>query len=396
MQRQQESSRKRARPRVLCGLRVSAGIEIVVFLAVVTMIGMALGIPDRFTGISPHPYWIVVILIASCYGTAEGLLAAALATGVLLIGNMPEQAFDETLGDWLLRTTTLPVSWFLTAAVLGEIRSGHMRAHDEAVERLQSLHAQAERIAAAYEDLAEAKFRLEQRIATQKQTLRAAYEASCLLDQPRVSDVFAGAPAFVTAMLRPRNFSIFVLEGDRLDAVTGDVRMAKNGYAAASPLFHAIIHDRRHLLAADPADEAILQEEGVLAGPLIDEVSGQVFGMLKVEEIDFSNLTPSTVLDFRAVCAWIGKACANASRLEERTPAFRDHVGGPEYPLVPGDSADLETGGSNQIAPTVALQLASASRDHAPLQDETADEVGQTDKVVSLRGRWGKAGHVVS
>jgi hypothetical protein len=40
--------------------------------------------------------------------------------------------------------------------------------------------------------------------------------------------------------------------------------------------------------------------------------------------------------------------------------------------------------------------LASASRDHAPLQDETADEVGQTDKVVSLRGRWGKAGHVVS
>ena len=39
---------------------------------------------DRFAAVSPHPFWIVVLLIAAQYGTSEALAAAALASAALL------------------------------------------------------------------------------------------------------------------------------------------------------------------------------------------------------------------------------------------------------------------------------------------------------------------------
>ena len=63
--------------RAILGLRVSALVETLLFLAVALLVDSLLGAGDRFSEISPHPFWIIVLLVSTYYGTNEGLATAA-------------------------------------------------------------------------------------------------------------------------------------------------------------------------------------------------------------------------------------------------------------------------------------------------------------------------------
>ena len=81
---------------------------------------------------------------------------------------------------------------------------------------------------------------------------------------------------------------------------------------------------REVLCLANPEHEALLQGEGVLAGPIVSQDEGMVIGMLKVEGIAFTELHPSAIGNFRVVCDRIGVALDHARRLERlrsRAPA---------------------------------------------------------------------------
>src|ERR1044071_3911480 len=96
-------------PREVFGLRVTAIVETVVLLGCALAADQLLFSGDRFTSVSPHPFWAVVLLIAAQYGTGEALFAAALSGAALLINNLPEQGFNEDLYAWLLRISLNPV-----------------------------------------------------------------------------------------------------------------------------------------------------------------------------------------------------------------------------------------------------------------------------------------------
>src|SRR5215211_2332693 len=150
--------------RLILGLRVSALIETLVFLAVALLVDVWLGAGDRFSEISPHPFWIIVLLVSTYYGTNEGLATAALCAITALAGHIPEQGFNEERTAWLLRVTADPVLWIMAALLLGEIRSGHRRRYEAVKGKLESAHQQATAITNAYEMLSEAKRTLEVRI----------------------------------------------------------------------------------------------------------------------------------------------------------------------------------------------------------------------------------------
>jgi GAF domain-containing protein len=86
--------------------------------------------------------------------------------------------------------------------------------------------------------------------------------------------------------------------------------------ADSSALFAAVVGERRFLVASDPEHEAILAGEGLLAGPLFSEETGELIGMLKIESLPFHELTPAAVQNFRILCDWIGTASAKAQRYD--------------------------------------------------------------------------------
>jgi polysaccharide biosynthesis protein PelD len=302
------------------GVRVSAIAETLAFLAVALAADFWFGSGQRFTEFSPHPFWIIVLLASVHYGTNEGLAAAALCAVVLLAGNMPEQGFDEDRSAWLLRVTADPVLWILASLVLGEIRSAHQRRHDSVRRDLAQARRELAAITEAYQSLTEVKNGLEVRVAAQLQTVQAVYRASRSIERQDIGEVLVGIVDLVRAVLAPRKFSVFLLNGSVLEAGANegwrpDDRFTRD-FEASSPLFQAVVGRRQVLVVADPAHEAVLAGEGLLAGPLVSEQTGEIVGMLKIEQTGFKSLNLSSIQHFRILCDWIGTALANAQRVE--------------------------------------------------------------------------------
>ena len=312
-------------PRKIGGLCVAALGEILALLAVALLTDKLLFAGDRFATVSPHPFWIVVLLAAAQYGTTEALAAALLSSAALLVSNVPEQAFNEDLYAWLLRITCNPVLWCIGAITLGEIRAGQERNAESAREALIEAREQADAIADAYERLSQIKTNLEVLVAGQSRTVRTMYDAARAIERESIDEVIAGMPVLVRSVMNPEKFSFFFLRGKTLVAAARVGWNAEDPFRhefhANSPLFVAVIENRWLLAASDPEHESILRGEGLLAGPLFNEETGELFGMLKIESLPFHEFTPACVQNFRILCDWIGTAVVKAHRFERRLTA---------------------------------------------------------------------------
>jgi ribosomal protein L30/L7E len=315
-------SRPERTPALLLGIRPIAVVEIVAMLGLALALDRFLFNGTRFMELAPHPFWAVVLLTAAQYGTREALLATALSTAALLTGNLPEQGFSEDRSAWLLRISSTPVLWIIAGVVIGEIRERHKRKTEALGGELASVREQARTFAEAYERLDTTKRELEARIAGQVQTVRAMHRASRAIERQGTSEVLVGVATLVQTVLNPVKFSLFLVNGPRLETAASYGWHEEDRYASefdsASPLFQAIISRSEFLTAVNHEQEMILGEEGVLAGPIISEETDRVLGMLKIEDIAFVDLTPTNVQNFQVICDWIGTAYDNALRHERR------------------------------------------------------------------------------
>lgn len=338
MPRRQTGTGKR-KARSFLGLRVAAVAETLAFLAMMLFVAALLPVDDRFLAIKPHPFWIIVLLVAVQYGTGAALFAAAAAAAALLIGNIPEQELSEDLYAWLLRVTMLPIQWLVVGMVLGQMRDSHRHEQDRLQEDLVAAREQAQAITKAYERLLRIKDELEVRVAGQLDTLRSTYDAFRSIDGKHTGDILTGVATLVRAVIRPDKFSLFSVNGAGLEVVATEGWTVGEEHAVrfdtSSSLFEGVVARREFLCLTNPDHEAFLQGEGVLAGPIISQDEGIVIGMLKVESIAFTELHPSAIGNFRVVCDRIGVALDHARRLEHlrsQQPVHRP--GGPQASAV--------------------------------------------------------------
>lgn len=314
-----------ARP-VVFGIRRSAIFEIVGFLALALVFDALFLDGKRLSAIDPHPFWAIVLLAAVQYGTSEGLLAAILSAAALLIGNVPEQRFGQDLYDWLLSFSIEPLLWILAAVAFGELREGHRRERDRLSEDLAATRKREETLASSYRGLETFKNVLEERVAGQLRTVFSVYNAAKSIEKLGTGEVLLGISDLVRAVIGPRKFSVFLLNGGVAEAATCEGWTPDDTYSRtfddSSLLFQEVIGARRLLNATVEADQRKLAGQGVLAGPLTSIDTGEVVGMLKVEDIEFLDLNLSTVQNFRLLCEWIGTSFATARRFEEVSQAL--------------------------------------------------------------------------
>ena len=326
--------------RVILGLRVSALVETLAFLAVALLLDAWLGSGDRFAGISPHPFWIIVLLVSTYYGTNEGLATAGLCAIAALAGHISEQGFNEERTAWLLRVTSDPVLWIMAALLLGEITSGHRFRFRALKGTLGNLNQQVTAISNAYAMLSEAKSTLEIRVAAQAQTIQSVYRASRSIERQDINEVLAGIPEMVRVVMAPQKFSLFLLRGSHLSATLSEGWEQSDGFTreftSSSTLFQSILASEQVLVVSNPIDERSLAGQGILAAPLRHAETGRVFGMLKIEQIGLLGLNPATVLNFKTLCDWVGAAYANAERFEK----LAEHSDRPFQQLLPGTFYD--------------------------------------------------------
>src|SRR3546814_2467936 len=89
--------------------RITALLEIALFLAGALLLDRYVFAGDRFASVQPHPFWIIILLMAAQYGTGEALLAAVASTAALLIGNIPDQPIDQDIYAYILELARNPI-----------------------------------------------------------------------------------------------------------------------------------------------------------------------------------------------------------------------------------------------------------------------------------------------
>jgi hypothetical protein len=311
--------------RMIIGLRLSAVVEIVLFLAATVLVDHFFFDRTRFWAIEPHPFWVLVALISVQYGTNEGVFAAVCCSIVLLSGVLPAQSIDRDFYAHVLSIGARPLLWFASAIVIGELRNRHARRETETEVKLREAEQREQGITLAYHELKAAHEKLEVSVASELRSVVTIYRAAKYLQNLSLSEVIAGAVDLVSTVLGPQKFSIYTLEG-------GSLRLAlKRGWTLEdegvydtllwpdSPLFQGVIVGHRSLSIADPVDEKVLGRQGVLAGPLFLGEGGEVLGMLKIERLRFADLNLTTIENFKIVCELLSNALGNAGRYDAAT-----------------------------------------------------------------------------
>lgn len=301
----------------VAGIRVSAIIEAFGLLAILTAIdAIFLNGSTRFWSVNPHPFWIVVVLIAAQYGTAEGLVAAILSSLFLLLGNLPAQAEGVSHYDWLYEISINPILWIVCGWLLGELRQRHIRERSALTRDLEESQQREELISDSYKFVKTRKESLEVQVSGQLSSSIEAYRAAKAVETLDPKAVMQGVERLVKSVMGPQKFSLFLLHDSKLSATILHGWAPNDAFQqeidSFNPLYQAVIGQQETLVVANEQHEVALAGQGIMAAPIIDAERGAVLGMLKIEQMDFTSLSLNTVETFRAMCEWIGTALINA------------------------------------------------------------------------------------
>lgn len=144
---------------------VSALAEIVILFALIY--GAEQATPNlSVLDLSPHPFWIPVLLVSLQYGTISGFIAAAAAIGLSLFAGFPEQDIGENLFVYFVRVFGQPILWISVALLVGQFRMRQLGAKQELRIANRALGVQRDDLAHHAQQLRGRVERLEQELAT--------------------------------------------------------------------------------------------------------------------------------------------------------------------------------------------------------------------------------------
>lgn len=298
------------------GIRVVAILETLGMLLILLLIDSIFLSGDRFAHVSPHPFFIPVLLVAAQYGTVEGLMAALLASLFFLVGNIPPQPEGVDHYDYIYSIAINPILWIISGWAIGEVRQRHVRERDVLTRELSESQQREDLISTSYNFVKNRKEALEAQVSGQLMSSIEGYRAAKAVETLDPKSVMQGVEQLVSSVLNPQKFSLFIFHDNKLVASILHGWEGNDTYEQQidtySPLYQAIVGQQELLVVANEQHEVALGGQGVMAGPIIDPESKRVVGMLKIEQIDFVSLSLNTIETFRSLCEWIGTAMINA------------------------------------------------------------------------------------
>lgn len=303
----------------LFGLQQFAYMEIGIFFVLMLPLDFLLFEGNRFADANPHPFWLIVLLTSVQFGIREGLLAVGCSTVALLAFNVGSPAEGQGLINHLFSLSYHPLSWMAISVVLGGLRARQIRQQESLKRTIDEVEEKLDHISAAYDDLNVQKNKLEGHVAGQLSTAIELYRTARDVEKKEPAKIIVGTLGLVNTILNPKKVSIFLLKNDMLQAGIqngwDDSDTYQRFFRSESPLFQAIVAQKRFLNVSRLEDEQLLLGQGVLAGPLIDRQTGEISGMLKIEKMAFLNLNLSSVKSFELLCEWIGTLLARSNSL---------------------------------------------------------------------------------
>lgn len=288
--------------------------------ALIAMIGYFFnGGAWSFPGVALHPFLLVIAIEASQHGLRPSLLASFVGLGLYIIG-----------AGGLSSNDALPILAMLaTGILLGMVQEARNKQLREARHELDRSRTEQERLRQRIQILTEANNELNERILGEVKTVSSFSEIARRLSVLDSKDLYPAICDLVNDYLSATRSTVYMLAEDELL-----VRAAK-GYVVVpeelkritnkSSLAWRVVKEKRPMSALDLLREGdngrAKMKEGeypiLIAAPIVEESTGQVRGVVCVNNLPFSKFHGASTKILGVVARWAGDSLYNAELVEQ-------------------------------------------------------------------------------
>ncbi|NDV22095.1 GAF domain-containing protein [Desulfovibrio sp. JC022] len=301
--------------------KLSKYYEVLLGLVAITAVNLIFFRHDPgFISVSPHPYWVVVLLTSTRYGFAGGLFSGLMAGLFFLVFNSLSIPDIELLDFKTLAMWGKPILFFLAGVVLGELRQTHIKEYNGVCEERDAFHDAFDKIKVKYDILSEAKQELDSKILSQESTLGTLYEAAQGLRTLSMDSIYPAVLEILREFMDVEDCSIYLLDGTEFKLDTA-LRHGKGFLPETVPLGESLMSiaaaQKRAVSIRDIASTESMPGGLVISAPIMADNHQHVVGVLNVEKMPFLKFTSDSVRVAGLVADWCGSSVENATVFAE-------------------------------------------------------------------------------
>lgn len=277
-----------------------------------------------FIGVQPHPYWIVILLIASRYGTLQGLFAGVVAAVLYLFlgshaGLLKLSSFNFPHGVY-----KMPFFFILTGGVLGEIRSFYKtkfmdlkKQHHEKFTQLQDLGVQ-------YAALSESKQELDGRIAFQSTSMLRLFERLNDLEKLELESLYNKIPELIAEQLNVQCSSIYLIKDNQLRCHRRYGQKDKHKLPHTVELTDGMMGEAIKAKKVIAINQMYTEEEmseynelGLIMSAPITLKDESIVGVINIEKMPFFDFNSNSVNVFEMLSLWVSMLVDKAVQFQK-------------------------------------------------------------------------------
>ncbi|MCG8604419.1 diguanylate cyclase [bacterium] len=337
-------------------------LETVIGLALLAVIGeFLLDRTGAYPGVAPHPYWIVVILIASRYGTLQGVLAGGLAAAAYIALGASSAQLDFASSTFPHDAYKMPFLFILVGGVIGEIRSMYKKRYAKLDDKYKENLNELQDLGLQYAALSESKHELDKKIAFQSSTLLSLFERLNNLEILEPQNIYTKIPDLLRDLLNVQCSSIYFIKNNKLRRYIRRGAKSESKIPKIVDLTHGmmgeVIRTKKVITVNQTyADADIVrhnEHDLIMSAPIMRK-DQSIVGVINVEKLPFFDFNAHTVKVFEMFSYWISIVVDKALQFQQ---------------LKDKNIADEITGAYNYVhfQKRLAYEVARAKRFKTPL-----------------------------
>ena len=300
-------------------LEVAIGIFVILFVNI-TWFKHNMG----FIGVSPNPYWVIVIFVAARYGSFQGFIAGLMCSAALLVSVSYNQAIEYQLAfaGIPIKQLNLSALFILMGFLVGEEHSRVERLLRKGKVEHNRLRNEFESLAMEHLALKEINLELEGRILGQAETVNSFYEVARELVTLKLEKLYPSIGGIIQKFVGSSKCSFYVAEDGKF-LLKGQKGWKKQDIEKRevleikSDIVKKTVEDKKIVTVKDIVKTGGLKwehgKDPIMVAPLFfGESKNEVTGFILVDDISFLKLNPNSVRFLSILADWVSKALDNA------------------------------------------------------------------------------------
>jgi GGDEF domain-containing protein len=269
-----------------------------------------------FVDVNPHPYWLIILLVAGRYGPLEGLVIGALTAALYAAWGMTGAALQFEGFGLLTSDFILPIAFLALGWCAGMINKISRRRSDASPGNEPAPPAEPVRL--------------------DTEALSAAHLSLIAMRELTLTEFCKKIPGLLRNLLAVQCTSIYLLRNNRLQLQYREDRSGDNVSALPdnvepdSGVMGEVVRKRRPYFAAPDNDTS--QTAIAMSAPLLNR-DNQVFGVLNVEHIRQQDMDGNSQRIFEMLAQWIARSIGHVNRERKADEQLADpYTGACSYP----------------------------------------------------------------